>query len=248
MALVYSAPMNTTKLPTGILVAIEGIDGAGKTTQAAMLKERLHEAGLAVIGTKEPTSGPWGQKLKQSAKEGRLGPEEELRLFMLDRREHIEGLIAPALQAGTVVVVDRYYLSSAAYQGARGMDPTRIIEDNEAFAPRPDLLVILDVVPRVGLARIRSRGDEANLFEREDLLAQSAAIFRALPIPAVVLDGALPLQSIHEQIVSLVLEGPLFQRLCLRGAEEPRCDPQDCRAEVAERCGWRRLSSSLKGR
>src|SRR5262245_60816806 len=132
---------------TGILVAIEGIDGAGKTTQAEMIEQRLATAGFEVIRAKEPTAGRYGQQLRDSATSGRLPPEQELELFLADRREHVVTTIQPALEAGKVVILDRYYFSMAAYQGARGMDPEAILAVNETFAPPPDLLVLLRVTP-----------------------------------------------------------------------------------------------------
>src|SRR5690606_40002062 len=87
-------------LHNGILVAIEGIDGSGKSTQAGLLTDVLSAAGLRVCRTREPTDGQWGAELRRSAVEGRLSPERELELFMLDRREHVETCIAPAIARG----------------------------------------------------------------------------------------------------------------------------------------------------
>src|SRR5262245_31030289 len=128
----------------GLLIAFEGIDGAGKTTQARRLVSDLTERGVPAIYTKEPTDGPHGRAIRATATTGRLPPAEELALFVADRREHVAGELEPALTAGTCVVIDRYYLSTAAYQGARGLDPARILTDNEAFAPAPDVCFLLD--------------------------------------------------------------------------------------------------------
>src|SRR3954465_15806456 len=88
----------------GLLVAFEGIDGAGKTTQARRLRALLDQQGLAVLSTKEPTGGPWGVKIRGSAREGRLSAAAELEAFLEDRREHVAKELAPALSAGTVVI------------------------------------------------------------------------------------------------------------------------------------------------
>ncbi|MSP60451.1 MAG: dTMP kinase [Myxococcales bacterium] len=200
--------------PRGVLVAIEGIDGAGKTTQAAMLAAWVEASGIEVVRTKEPTDGPWGRRLRASAQEGRLSPDEELHAFIEDRRQHVRELIAPSLAEGRVVIVDRYYFSTAAYQGARGRDPVELLQINEEFAPEPDLLVLLAVAPSVGVARIRERGDRANLFEREDLLARSAAIFAALEKPYLLtLDGALPKDILAREIAAAVQRQPLVSAL-----------------------------------
>ncbi len=203
----------TVRLEPGVLVALEGIDGAGKTTQAALLESRLRALGLEVERTKEPTDGPWGRTLRASASTGRLSPDDELHAFLEDRREHVAGLIGPAVAAGKVVLVDRYYFSTAAYQGARGRDPEELLRLNEEFAPPPDLLVLLEVVPRVGVARIAARGDRGNLFEREEDLARSAAIFAALRRPYLLrLDGARPPEALADEILAAVRRLPQVAR------------------------------------
>jgi dTMP kinase len=175
--------MNRQPDNPGFLIAIEGIDGAGKTTQAAQIQERLQQRKLCVIKTKEPTTGKWGQMLRDSAVTGRLSLEEELDAFVKDRREHVDALLNPKLRQGHIVIVDRYYFSNMAYQGARGMDPEEIRKRNEEFAPEPDLLVILDLEPKLGLDRVRKRGDKANLFEQTDALTKARAIFNSIKKP-----------------------------------------------------------------
>src|SRR6266516_7236313 len=93
----------------GFLIAIEGIDGAGKTTQAHFVQDRLLARRLTVVRTKEPTTGHWGQIVRDSALTGRLSIDEEVDTFIKDRKEHVSGVIEPALQQGHVVIVDRYY-------------------------------------------------------------------------------------------------------------------------------------------
>lgn len=130
--------------------------------------------------SKEPTDGPWGAKLRATAATGRLPAEEELELLLRDRRDHVEQLIAPALAAGKVVILDRYYFSTMAYQGSRGMDPAEIRRLNEAFAPVPDLLFILDLDVGTALSRIGGRGDTANEFEKHDSLSKCREVFLSL--------------------------------------------------------------------
>ena len=89
----------------GFLIAIEGIDGAGKTTQAHHVQDALQARKLAVIRTKEPTTGHWGQVLRDSALTGRLSIEEEVEAFIKDRKEHVEQTINPALREGKIVIV-----------------------------------------------------------------------------------------------------------------------------------------------
>lgn len=111
-----------------------------------------------------------GPDAPDSAVTGRLSVEEEVALFLKDRREHVEMLIAPALARGAWVLLDRYYLSMMAYQGARGIDPEVIRAANEEFAPVPDAVVWLDIPVSVALERIGNRG-ERDAFETEAGLA-----------------------------------------------------------------------------
>jgi dTMP kinase len=165
----------------GLLVAIEGIDGAGKTTQVTRLRALFTKRGWDVVTSKEPTEGPWGRRIRQSAQAGRMSPEDELNAFIEDRREHVRDVIRPALDRGALVILDRYYFSTMAYQGVRGADPESILAANEEFAPRPDLLVVMDLEPETALSRIERRGDEANHFERLHLLEASRGIFLRFP-------------------------------------------------------------------
>ncbi len=164
-------------IPNGMLVAVEGIDGAGKTSVATLLAQWCGERGLGCTISKEPTGLHWGTELRKSAKAGRLSLERELELFSLDRQEHIKRCIIPSLEEGNIVILDRYYWSSAAYQGGRGANYQQIIEANEKFAPKPDLFMVLDIDVDAGLQRIRMRGDQPNLFEGKGSLRKAKHIF-----------------------------------------------------------------------
>ena len=177
----------------GHLIILEGIDGTGKSTQAKRLGAWFEARGREFVLGREPTDGPWGRKLRESAATGRLSPEDELEYFLKDRRQHVEEVIQPALDAGKVVILDRYYFSTMAYQGARGFDPAEIRRKNEEFAPRPDLLVILDLDVETALERIGSRGDTANEFEKRESLQRCREIFLSLadePFARVVDSGS----------------------------------------------------------
>lgn len=192
----------------GLFVVVEGIDGAGKTTLARRLTERLSEQGIKCLFTFEPTSGVFGTRLrKSSVGRRRLRPDEELDLFILDRREHVEETILPALSRGDVVVCDRYYFSTMAYQGARGQDPEEIRQINEAFAPAPDLVLLLDLDPASAVERIRKkRGEDPDNFEEIGYLERVAGIFRSLKDKAILrLDGRLPEDELLEQAWEAVL-------------------------------------------
>lgn len=163
-----------------MFIVLEGIDGTGKSTQARLLGDWFRAQGREVVTSREPTDGPWGAKLRASAAAGRLSAEEELDLFLRDRRQHVEELIKPALAAGKVVILDRYYFSTMAYQGARGFDPAEIRRLNETFAPVPDHLLILDLEVATALTRIGARGDTANEFEKREALEKCREIFLTL--------------------------------------------------------------------
>ena len=167
-------------MPRGLFIVIEGIDGTGKSTQARRLGEWLASQGREVVLSREPTAGPWGQKVRESAATGRLSREDELEYFLNDRREHVAELIAPSLAAGKIVVLDRYYFSTMAYQGARSFDPAEIRRKNEEFAPVPDLLLIMDLAVDAALERIGARGDTANEFEKRENLERCREIFLSL--------------------------------------------------------------------
>ena len=171
----------------GALVAFEGLDGCGKSTQVAALGAALRAAGHDALLTCEPTDGPTGSRIRAMARSGAaLAPEEELRWFVEDRRAHVRDAIGPALAAGRVVVTDRYFLSTVAYQGARGLDWREILAASEAEFPLPDLVLLLEVEVAVGLARARRRAGVAEgVFEHAELLERAAAIFAAIERPYV---------------------------------------------------------------
>ena len=195
-----------TKRRRGLFIVFEGIDGSGKTTQARNLVRRLRDRGFKASFFREPTRGRWGREIKRlAARAGSMTPEQELDLFVKDRRENVAKNLGPALEAGRIVVLDRYYFSTMAYQGAKGIDVGRIRRMNEAFAVAPDLVIILDVDARDGLARIEGRKRRDELFEREDYLVRVREIFLGLRGPRFLrLDGRGDRRAIGREIWSYV--------------------------------------------
>ncbi len=163
----------------GYLIAFEGVDGTGKSTQCGLLADYLESKGRPVVRLREPTQGVWGQKIRKILTEGRgdVSPEDELQYFINDRREDVEQNIAPALEQGKIVLIDRYYYSTAAYQGALGFDPKKIIEDNEAFAPRPDRVFLIQVPLDESFRRIEEGRDTVSSFEKREYLEKVLKIF-----------------------------------------------------------------------
>lgn len=193
----------------GVLIAFEGIDGTGKTTQIELLAEVLRRRGLQVVTTREPTDGQYGRKIRALYKDRQsVTPEEELALFLDDRREHVAQVIAPALARGQVVLTDRYYYSTAAYQGAAGHDPQKIIAANELFAPVPDMVIMLEAPVSLGVHRVQKlRGETLNDFEQEGALARVARIFAELKGANIRrIDGTGDAASVHALIMLAVAE------------------------------------------
>ena len=162
----------------GILLALEGIDGSGKSTQARLLSDALETRGLAAVIFREPGDTEFGDKLREQFQSGRtVSPEEEARLFVEDRRIDVRDNVVPALADGKIVVMDRYYFSTMAYQGALGLDPEVLRGTNEALAPRPDLTLILDVPPSTSLGRIEASREAPDSYEGADYLGRVRDLF-----------------------------------------------------------------------
>lgn len=194
---------------TGRLIAFEGIDGTGKTTQIALLAQVLRQRGLSVVATREPTAGQYGRRIRELYKNRQsVTPEEELALFLADRREHVAQVIAPALACGQVVLTDRYYYSTAAYQGAAGHDPQKIIAANELFAPVPDMVIMLEAPVSLGVHRVQKlRGETLNDFEQEETLLRVARIFADLKDRNIRrLDGTGDAAAVHALIMKNIAE------------------------------------------
>jgi dTMP kinase len=194
-------------IPGGLLIAVEGIDGAGKTTVAATLAQWCGERGLLCALSKEPTSLDSGQRLRESAASGRLTLDQELDLFHKDREEHAERSIKPALESDAIVILDRYYWSTAAYQGARGANVAEVIEFNEANFPLPDLVLLLDLPVESGQKRIRVRGDQPNAFEDAGALEKCRKIFLQLSTtstaPNIKVDASKPWRDVSKECLRL---------------------------------------------
>jgi len=168
-----------------------------------LLRDALVKAGRKVIVSREPTDGPYGRKLRDSANRGRHSLEEELDLFIKDRTQHVVELIKPALAEGKTVILDRYFYSTLAYQGARGADIDALRADMERRFPIPDYVFILDIAPNASLKRISaSRGDGPNHFESAEGLNRAREIFQSLQGPYIAhIDASATPSAVHQAIV-----------------------------------------------
>jgi dTMP kinase len=172
----------------GTLIVFEGLDGCGKSTQLRRAAEWLRERGVEPVVTREPTGGRFGRRIRSMARSGEaVAPEIELEWFFEDRREHMREVVRPALARGEVVLSDRSYLSTVAYQGARGLDPARILAASEAEFERPDLILLFELPAAVGLERVHARGETAEpVFENRAFLERVAQIFDSLEVAGLV--------------------------------------------------------------
>ncbi len=197
-----------TELTKGVLIVFEGIDGAGKSTQAEILLKKLDERGYPVVYYREPSKSKWGKEIRRKAQfADSLTPHEELELFQRDREENVKNNLRPSLEKKKVIVLDRYYFSTVAYQGAKGIDPESIRKRNEAFAVRPDLVFILDVAAGEGLERIEERGEKDMLFEREEYLVKVRQLFNSFRGKNIYhIDGTRPIAHIAKQIEDIVFD------------------------------------------
>lgn len=191
----------------GLLIVFEGTDGTGKSTQLQLLCDHLLVKGYPVVTTREPTDGRYGQKIRQLyTSRAACSREEELELFLEDRREHVSQLIIPALNEGKIILCDRYFLSTAAYQGAIGFDPEIILKRNN-FAPDPDLALLFQASLSTGHARITTgRGEKLNDFEQQENLQKVAAIFATIDRPYIrTIDAEGSIEAVHHRVLTLVM-------------------------------------------
>ncbi|MFA4646035.1 dTMP kinase [Pyrococcus kukulkanii] len=196
----------------GLFIVFEGIDGSGKSTQARLLAEWFKEKGYDVLLTKEPTDTSLGEFIRKVVVHGslidgsKLSYEAEALLFAADRAEHVRKIIKPALDEGKVVICDRYFYSSLAYQWARGLDLEWLMKINE-FAIRPDLAILLDLPTKESLRRIRTR---ANISEFDRLVNLQKKVRQnylklAEMFPEMKIINAMnSIEDIHRDIVALV--------------------------------------------
>ena len=201
----------------GLFIVLEGPDGAGISTQTALLHSALVQRGLRAVATKEPTGGPIGAVIRQALSHRLDYPPNEpvgddvmALLYAADRLDHLRADIVPRIDKGTHVVCDRYRLSSYAYQGLTlGQEWVRTLNSRSIA---PDLTFFIDVPPEVSQQRIASRGGYIELYEREERLRPIYANYlslveeaKALGERVVVVDGK---QGISE-VAQTLLQGTL---------------------------------------
>jgi dTMP kinase len=192
----------------GLFIAFEGGDGAGKSTQVALLREALETAGRTVTVTRQPGGTDLGREIRDLVLHGaHVAPRAEALLFAADKAHHVDQLIRPALDRGDVVLTDRYTDSSVAYQGAGRDLGAQEIHDLNMWAVDdlvPDLTVVVDVSAQEGRRR---RGDVHDRLEAEEdvfheaIRAHYLAMAQGNPQRYLVVDGALAPDEIHARVL-----------------------------------------------
>jgi dTMP kinase len=200
--------------PPGGFITLEGIEGCGKTTQAALLADAFREARLAVTATREPGGTRLAERLRRlvlDAEAEGFAPEGELFLYLAARCDHVARRIAPALAEGRWVICDRYTDATLAYQGyGRELDVERVRRLLDwAGGPRPDLTLLFDVPVETGLERAGRRGATNRLDREGDAFHHRVrdgylALAKAEPERIVVLDGTAPVDAVRAAMLAAV--------------------------------------------
>ena len=183
----------------------------------------LKQKGLPAVSFSEPTHGAYGKRLREIILHGRgtITPQEEMDLFLKDREEDVQKYILPALRQNSIVIMDRYYYSNMAYQGALEIDVNHIQDLNEKIAPRPDMVIILDLDAQVGLHRINTfRREKENSFEKADYLQKVSQIFRQMKGDYIYhIPASFPLEEVNAAIDQKIMD--LLQKNPARTKADP---------------------------
>ncbi|TFG34727.1 dTMP kinase [Candidatus Thorarchaeota archaeon] len=199
----------------GFLFLLEGIDGSGKSSACIQLSLILEEEGYDVVHLREPTNeSPWGKEIRARSPRGELTPKEELDLFMKDRDWHIQNRILPALDEGNIVLLDRYFFATGAYQSeATGIPWREILRMNrdDINAPEPDIVFILDIDAETGLARATGRENKANLqFEKLERLVKVRQTYLEISSEDIgdfkVIDASRSLEEVVNEVYNEIIQ------------------------------------------
>ncbi len=199
----------------GLFLSFEGIDGSGKSTQARRLADDLRGRGHAVTLTREPGGSPGAEDIRRLVLTGdpdRWSPETEILLFTAARRDHLEKTIRPALARGEIVITDRFADSTRMYQGLRAPALRETVDRLHALmiGTEPDLTLLVDIDPAVGLARAQARAGDEMRFEDMGLATQAQMRAGFLDLAArtprfAVIDGARDADAVAADILTTVL-------------------------------------------
>ena len=202
----------TGQVIDGVFISFEGGEGSGKSTQAKLLKDWLEKNGEVVVLTREPGGTPLGNQLREillDNKTGVISPRAEALMYAADRANHVYAKIKPALDRGEVVITDRYFDSSVAYQGAgRVLLPSEVARISRwaTESLTPTLTIIIDLPAEVGLARLKSadRLESEPLAFHERVRQEYINLANTDPERFMIVDGSISIEAIHEVIVERV--------------------------------------------
>lgn len=205
--------MTSAQIRPGIFITVEGVEGVGKTTNMAFIRDWLERAGVELVCTREPGGTPLAEELRELLLTNRAEPVDpcaELLMIFAARAQHLSQVIEPALARGAWVLCDRFTDATFAYQGGGRKLPTVVIETLESLVQggrQPDRTFYLDLDVETGLARARKRGD-ADRFEREareffEAVRQAYwQRVRANPARFTVIDAGVPLTEVQAAIAA----------------------------------------------
>jgi dTMP kinase len=190
------------KINLPLFIVFEGIDGSGKTTLSEMLFKYFTKTGIPAVKNHEPTDGNWGSRIRNILQKDAAIADELLKLFIKDRKDDVSKIIRPALDKRKAVILDRYYFSNAAYQGAMGISPVSIIQENRKQKfPEPDRVYLVDIDPDLALKRITRRNNKAELFEKAEFLKKVREIYQIIANDSfVILNGSKTTKEILDII------------------------------------------------
>ncbi len=190
----------------GVFICVEGIDGSGKTTQAHRLVKTLRAMDYDAVYTTEPSKGIYGRVIRQHLLQGndRVPTLVEAVLFAVDRVDHLQEEVTPLLEAGKIVICDRYLHSSIAYQGAANLDIVWIEKINK-YAIKPDLAIYIDVSPEVVFTRIKRRKSVMESLQTQKNVRE-IYLKMAKEKKLSMVNGDLPRREVAKTIESLVLK------------------------------------------
>ena len=207
----------TNDTHSGLFLTFEGIDGSGKSTQARRLAEHLCGLGHDIVLTREPGGSPGAEEIRRLVLEGdpdRWSAETEILLFTAARRDHLERTILPALAAGKVVICDRFADSTRMYQGLSRGDLRALVDQLHQLmiGREPDLTMLIDMDPDVGLSRAKARQGTEERFEdfgpelQHKMRAGFLSLAQEFPDRFRVVDGGQGMDAITEDLVRITLQ------------------------------------------
>jgi dTMP kinase len=199
----------------GYFISFEGIDGSGKSTQIQRLADFLRSLSFDIVVTREPGGSVGGEEIRKLLLQGdvdRWSAETEILLFTAARRDHLERIILPAMKNGQIVICDRFTDSTRMYQGMRGPKLKKLVDmlDKEVIGHDPDLTILIDIDPEIGLRRAKSRETVEERFEDFGLELQKKMrkgflnLSKQFSNRISVIDGHQSEDNVSKEICSLV--------------------------------------------